>query len=179
LAPEEREPLTARDHIRLAHIEREAEGYLELGMSEQALRTLDRLGDAAQLSHRAQYLRGEALRDLGRHAEALQPLRRAAKADPDNVHVWLAMAWCHKRTDRIDLAIKAMERALEIEPSEALVHYNLACYLSLTGDKQRALTHLSRAVTLDSRYRMLAHEEPDFDPIRSDPGFQDLTSIIV
>jgi Flp pilus assembly protein TadD len=163
----------------LRQIEREAEGYLEFGMAEHALNVLGRLGKAAHLSPHALYLRGEALRELERHDEAIRPLRQAAKADPDNLHVWLALGWCHKRTARIDLAVRALDRALEVEPSEALVHYNLACYLSLAGDKERALTHLSHAVTLDARYRVLAHEEPDFDPIRSDPGFQDVTSIVV
>jgi hypothetical protein len=32
---------------------------------------------------------------------------------------------------------------------------------------------------MDPQFRQLAEHEPDFDPIRSDPGFQNLTSIIV
>jgi Flp pilus assembly protein TadD len=163
----------------LRQIEREAEGYLEFGMGEHALDALARLGKAANLSPHALYLRGEALRELERYDEALRPLRRAAKADPDDLHVWLALGWCHKRTARIDLAVRAMERALEVAPSEALVHYNLACYLSLAGDKERALTHLSQAVTLNARFRALAHDEPDFESIRSDPAFQKLTTIVV
>jgi len=171
--------VTARNQIRLRQIERHAEGYLELGMAEHALDVLDRLGDAANLSPHCLYLRGEALRELGRYEEALRPLRRASEADPDNIHVWLAIGWCHKRTARVDLAIKALDRALEGEPANALIQYNLACYLSLAGQKQRALAHLSQALALDSRYRTLVHDEPDFDPIRSDPEFQALTSIIV
>lgn len=171
--------MTARDQVRLKQIERHAEGYLELGMAQHALDALDQLGDAAGSSHRALYLRGEALRELERYEEALGPLRQAAKVDPDCIHGWLALGWCHKRTGRIELAVKALERALEVEPAHALVHYNLACYLSLAGNKQRALAHLSQALALDSNYRILVHDEPDFDPIRADPEFQALTSIIV
>jgi len=171
--------LKARDRIRLRRVEREAEGYLELGMGQHALEALDSLGKAVDFSPHLLYLRGEALRELGRYEKALEPLRRAAKVDPDSTHVWLALGWCHKRTGRIDLAVTALERALEAEPRDALVQYNLACYLSLAGNKERALAHLSQALSLDSGYRMLVHDEPDFDPIRSDPGFQELTSIIV
>ncbi|MHC4398233.1 MAG: TPR end-of-group domain-containing protein [Planctomycetota bacterium] len=171
--------MTARNRIRRKRIERHAEGYLELEMPQHALEALEELGEAVELSGRASYLRGEALRAMERYQEAVEPLRRASQLDPGNTHVWLALGWCYKRTARIDLAVEAMERATESEPSDALVHYNLACYLSLAGKKEKALAHLSQALAIDSHYRELAHEEPDFDPIRSDPEFQALTSIIV
>jgi tetratricopeptide (TPR) repeat protein len=170
---------TARNQIRLEQIERHAEGYLELGMAQHALDELDQLRVAAAGSPRALYLRGEALRELERYREALKPLRKAAKVDPDNTHVWLSLGWCHKRTGRVDLAVKALERALEVEPTEPLLQYNLACYLSLVGNKERALAHLSQALKLAPRYREMVHDEPDFDPIRSDPDFEALTRVIV
>ena len=116
---------------------------------------------------------------LERYDEALEPLGRAKAIDPDNVGVWLALGWCYKRTARIDRAVEALERASRVAPSDALVHYNLACYLSLAGDTPRALACLAQAIALDSRYRELVHDEPDFDPIRSDPEFIALTSIVV
>jgi Flp pilus assembly protein TadD len=122
---------------------------------------------------------GEALRAVGRYYDALEPLQRASQADPENIHIWLALGWCYKRTGRIDLAIEAMFSALAADPNEALLHYNLACYLSVGGEKNRALGHLSLALSLDPEYRRLIDEERDFDPIRADPDFQALTSIIV
>lgn len=165
-----------RDRIRVQHIEREAEGYLELGMPEHTLQVLQRLGGISEYSPHALCIAGEACRDLKRYAEALTYLDRAAEAEPENIRVRLAMGWCHKRTGQLGLAIRDMEAALEYEPNEAILHYNLACYLSLAGEKARALEHLSRALALDADYRNLIDSEPDFDPIRSDPDFQALTS---
>ena len=76
-----------------------------------------------------------------------------------------------QRTGRIDLAIDGLQRALAVEPDDALVHYNLACYSSLAGDKHCTLRHLARALALDPSYRRLIDGEPDFDPIRADPDF--------
>lgn len=164
--------------IRLRQIERQAEGYLELGLAQQAIDTLARLGGVEEYSPHALYLLGEALSALKKYEEALSPLGRAARSDPKNIRAWLALGWCHKRASRLDLAIRDMERALEVEPTEALLHYNLACYLSLAGQKERALVHLSKALVIDSNYRALVDSESDFDPIRSDPEFQALTSLI-
>jgi tetratricopeptide (TPR) repeat protein len=162
---------------RLRQMLREAEGYLELGLAQQSLDALARLGDPAGYGPHALYLMGEALKAQERYHEALGPLTRAAEGDPENLLIWLALGWCHKRTSRLDLAIQDMQFALRADPSEPLLHYNLACYLSLAGQKDRAITHLSKALAMDTHYRTMADAEPDFDPIRSDPEFQALTGV--
>ena len=158
--------------IHRARIEREAEGYLELGMPTHALQALGRLGDPTTFGSHALYLWGEGLRFQERYLEALLPLERAAKAAPGDVRVRVALGWCYKRTGRLDLAIDALEQASIIEPEQGLLRYNLACYLSLAGRKQRALRHLSRALAIDPAYRRLVETESDFDPLRADPEFQ-------
>lgn len=166
--------MSARDQVRQAKIRREAEGYLELGMPQHALDVLGRLGDPTALDGHALYLWGEALRTMHRYQEALLPLTRAARATPENVHIWFALGWCYKRTGQLKLAIRSLERVLAAEPGEALAYYNLGCYWSLAGDVQRAVDYLARALAIDPDYRRLVEGEPDFDPIRSDPGFQAL-----
>jgi tetratricopeptide (TPR) repeat protein len=167
-------PVSLRNRIRQAKIQRAAEGYLELGMPQHALETLARLGDPTGFDGHGLYLWGEALRAMERYREAVVPLTQAAEVAPENVHVWFALGWCYKRTGQINLAIHSLERVLAVEPSEALAHYNLACYWSLAGGRRRALEYLSRALQLDPDYRHLIDDEPDFDPIRSDPQFQAL-----
>jgi tetratricopeptide (TPR) repeat protein len=163
---------SAAGRIRRRKIQREAEGYLELAMPEQALQALGRLGAPANFNVDALYLWGEALRELQRPFEALVPLERAVRMAPEDIRVRMALGWCYKRTGRLDLAIDSLEHALTVEPDESLLHYNLACYLSLAGQKLRALRYLSQALKTDPVYRELVETESDFDPIRSDPEFQ-------
>ncbi len=153
----------------------EAEGYLELGMTDHALQTLQRRGALVHGSGRACYLLGEAFRELGRYEEALFPLERSAALVPDDIHAWLALGWCYKRTGQLSRAIGALEKAVHVDPSEPVLQYNLARYWSLARNRTLALRHLAKALELDCNYRDLVQEEPDFDPLRDDPQFQQLT----
>lgn len=157
----------------------EAEGYLELDMPRQALCSLERLGDRHVWESHAHYLQGEAFRSLEHYEQAVGSLLRARRDMPEMIELYISLAWCHKRSGRLDLAIETLEEALEVDPTEALLYYNLACYWSLAGRKAKVLKLLSKAFYLDGAYRDLVEEEPDFDPMRSDPDFIELTSVIV
>ncbi|HET9718575.1 MAG TPA: hypothetical protein VFP55_00705 [Solirubrobacteraceae bacterium] len=63
----------------------------------------------------------------------------------------------------------------DLEPS-ATLYYNLACAESLAGRSEEALEHLARAVTMDIKFRDLAAEDADFDPIRERPAFGGILS---
>lgn len=178
-ATEYENPVVKYERLQLERTLSEAEGYMELGMPEFAVAGLQRRGKLVHASARGCYLMGEALRDLGRYREAIYPLRRSVDLMPDDVRAWLALGWCYKRTGHLERAIEALEQALDFDPAEAVLHYNLACYWSLAHNRGRALDYLARALDMDSNFRDLVNEESDFDPLRSDPGFKMLTSVVV
>jgi tetratricopeptide (TPR) repeat protein len=99
--------------------------------------------------------------------------------ESENIAVRLALGWCYKRTKRLDLAIESLEEALAIDSSQAILHYNLACYWSLAGNVKLAVAYLAQSFELDSNYRDRVHEERDFDAIRRHPQFLALTAVIV
>jgi tetratricopeptide (TPR) repeat protein len=185
------------DYQRIIHQQaiREAEGYLDLamGLSEplqldqrlqdrlarRALRALARLDEDRKCHPLALYLTGQAYRVMQRFDEAVSPLTQAAQREPENIGIWLALAWCQKRIDRLDLAIESLENALAVESSEAILHYNLACYWSLAGNAKIALRYLAQSLSIDPSYRELVADETDFDPIRDLPDFQSLVGVIV
>lgn len=167
-----------RNRILLTRAIEEAEGYTELGMSEHALRALQRRGALVHGNGRACYLLGEALREMARYEEALVPLERSADLLPDDIHVLLALGWCYKRTGQLAKAIGALERAVRIDPGEAVLHYNLACYWSLARNRTLSLRYLSRALEIDANFRDILNDEPDFTSLRHDPQFIALASVV-
>jgi tetratricopeptide (TPR) repeat protein len=181
--------------FRRKQILREAEGYLDLitscaddftlrtevrdRLAQRALDTLIRLDVVSRERVEALYLRGQALRIMERYGQAIDELDQAAELDHDNIHVWLALGWCYKRTGRLDKAIESLEEALQVDDTQAIVHYNLACYWSLAKNVKWAVEYLERAFELDPSYRDLVAQEHDFDPIRGNPRFRELLTVIV
>lgn len=155
-----------------------AEGYTELGMYGHALDSLDKIQNADGAVFDVNFRRGDVLRHLGRHDEALVAFHRAFDENPDHVDLLMAMAWCYKRTNQLPRAITSMEQAYRIAPKQAVILYNLSCYWSLAGNKTQALSWLGRALRMDKAYRLLIEQETDFDPLRHDPDFQMLVGMV-
>jgi hypothetical protein len=64
---------------------------------------------------------------------------------------------------------------LEAHPDSSMLLYNVACAESLAGRTADALDHLARAVEQWDGGRAMASEDSDFDPIRDEPAFRELT----
>ena len=154
-----------------------ASGFLDLEMPEQALAELKpiEIDDLRPL----QWLRASALTQLERFDTAERIYRRMLNRKPDDIDAAVGRAWCLKRLDRLDEAIATLEKSVRLNPGEAILQYNLACYHALTTDKQNCLSRLGRAIRLDRSFAALVEEETDFDGIRTDDDFAALVSLAV
>jgi hypothetical protein len=68
-------------------------------------------------------------------------------------------------------AIAIAAEGLAEWPDHPTIHYQLACYHALAGDRTEALDHLRRAAAGDDRIGGWAKRDADFDSIRDDPRF--------
>ena len=164
----------ANERNKAERIAREAEGYYELQLFDDAIERADRLLESGHERLFAETLRAECLRSLERYEEGAKAYERVLKGEPANVSAWVGLGWCRKRSGRLDLAIEAMHSLLENRPNEAIGFYNLACYLCLNGEHDRALALLGKSFSIDSAYRRLAPLEDDFAALHNDPGFKRL-----
>jgi hypothetical protein len=64
---------------------------------------------------------------------------------------------------------------IEAWPGQGNLHYNVACCESLAGRTQDAIEHLREAIAIWEGCRYMARGDADFDPIRSEPAFRELT----
>lgn len=150
----------------------EAEGYLELGLFDQALERLQRLSGTQRFRLERALLSGSLYRERGDYATAVPSFEEALRQEPGNVPATIGLGWCLKRLGRLEQAIGPYVEAIKRQPNVGVLHYNLACYLSLLGRAEQALQALDRAFALDESFKELAGAESDFDPIKELPAFR-------
>lgn len=155
-----------------------ADGYLDLDMPDQALRVLSEVLDPGDDAFKYHFFRGQALRAKAEHRAALASYETALGLSPNDIDVLMGMAWCFKRTDQLDRSIEAMQIAHRFHPTEPVILYNLACYYSLAGNKQQALSWLGRALRMERSLANGIPDESDFDPLRNDPDFRRLLELL-
>ena len=66
-------------------------------------------------------------------------------------------------------AIETASEGLADWPEHPMLHYQLACYRALAGDRERAVEHLQIAYAGDERTRAWAAEDEDLASVREDP----------
>jgi tetratricopeptide (TPR) repeat protein len=69
-------------------------------------------------------------------------------------------------------AIEIAAEGLDQWPDHPVIHYQLACYHALAGDRDEALEHLERAAAADPRVKEWARTDDDFGAVRDDARFR-------
>lgn len=104
--------------VRIAKRLTQATGYIELGMTLQAMEVLDRAGALADtegllpLLSLVEMLRGVATRSHGRHQDVTAALAEAAERLPDmaSQSAWLALTACYRHSGDAEAAVNSLGR---------------------------------------------------------------------
>ena len=95
--------------------------------------------------------------------------------EPHGGEVWLPLQHLYEAGMYAEAADRGREE-IEAHPEYAVPLYNLACCESLAGRTSEAIEHLRLAIDRAERFRSLAAEDSDFDPIRDEPAFRELVA---
>jgi tetratricopeptide (TPR) repeat protein len=110
-------------------------------------------------------------RDLDTMIEFVEGLVRR---DPKYVDALQMLGDHYTQRGRFTEGLQVDERLAQLEPTNALVFYNLACSYSLTDQFDRAVLALDRAFDLGYRdFKWLA-KDPDLKKLRAQPVFKEL-----
>jgi tetratricopeptide (TPR) repeat protein len=106
--------------------------------------------------------------------EALRLLGAAKQLEPKSVEPYLISSEIFRAQSRWLVALKEADRAVDMDPNDAMSHYERACSLARLRRPKEALTALEKAIKLEEMYAGLLESEIDLKPLASLPGFKKL-----
>src|SRR3990170_991706 len=105
----------------------------------------------------------------GDYLEAARVDRMLCDSDPGNPQGWNSLGFDLLNAGDLTGAMEAYEQAVELEPTRASAHYNIARIAARMGDKSKAIDHFARAVEIQSDYVDRLDEDLDLRPLKDDP----------
>lgn len=101
---------------------------------------------------------------------------RLVAEKPDFLDALIPLAEVYTRKGFHEKGLEIDRRLAELCRTDPVVHYNLACSLSLTGQNKEAIRALKRAVRLGYRDFTYLRRDPDLKGLQGDPEFQTIFS---
>lgn len=99
-------------------------------------------------------------------------LEGVVRRDPEYVDALQILGDDYTRRGRFEDGLKIDQQLALVRPQDSLVHYNLACSYSLTGQTEMAVHALEKALTLGYRDFKWMSEDPDLEVVRQHPLYR-------
>lgn len=136
----------------------DANNAITLSNKSNALISLNRNEEAVAACHKALAVEPNlanawfnmscALRNLDRHEESLMAYEKAFRFDA-NISSWLGKGWLYLTLNKFDEAIRAYDRALEIDPTSLPAWCNRGMALSRLQRNVEAMQAFDQALVID------------------------------
>lgn len=147
--------------IALEHYINAAQGYLELGMTDEALSELDRVPPDQRMDEDAVQLRICILMQARQWERALEACDELRAAYPDSGLAYIHGAFCLHELGRTAEAVALLQDGPAALRREPIYFYNLGCYRAVLGDPDEAEKLLNTSFGMDEKFREIARQDPD------------------
>lgn len=157
-------PFPDRHHVNAA------EGWLDLGMADEAERELDQIPPVGAGHPMVLDLRWRICGARGQWEEAEQVAARMVVLAPDSPAGWIHRSFALHELRRTGEARAHLLKAAVLFPAHPILAYNLACYACAMGDLEDARDWLRRAAELKGKdeIRAMAADDPDLAALRDE-----------
>jgi tetratricopeptide (TPR) repeat protein len=144
---------------------RAVEGYIELGMYEEADFEIEQIDPAWPAVSRILALKLCIYAGMAKWRLMEAVAKKLADRNPDDAQWVIWRAFAAARGHSIEGAKKILIQALRTHPNDPRIHYALGCYESRLQHFFPAKRHLARAIQLDARLRLVALSDADLEPL--------------
>ena len=138
-------------------------GYFQLGMYQEANDEIETLPLVVQTASEVLGLRARIYEALGAWQLLLEVGDFLVRTWPEVSQHWLWLAYAIRACRTVGEAELLLLDSLRLHPSNATIHFYLACYMSQLGKLESALEHLTDAIDLDATVQDMY--DPDLDPL--------------
>lgn len=142
-----------------------AEGYLELGMPDDALVVLRALSVPQRMSRSALEVKLQAEIEAEHWNAGADTGRLLCLKDPEAPQFFIQAAHCLHETGDTAAARDWLLTGPTVLIDDPYFHYNIACYHAVLGEKGPAHSHLKRAVELDCDLHQAARDDEHLAPL--------------
>ena len=144
-----------------------AQGYVELGLYEEAREELSPLATA--LHDRVDVIEIALLCFMGRQrwAEALELALKLCEQEPVEPGGYIHAAFCLHELGKTAEAVDMLSRGPVALRTKPVYYYNMGCYHASLGHFEQSLAYLERAFEMDGDLRLHAKKDRDLDALRA------------
>lgn len=118
--------------------------------------------------------RGWAYIGLGNFKQALADLNKAAQMDPKNPHVYHLRAWAHNGLGNKRQTLEDFDTSLNLDQNNSWTLWNIATYYALSGEKEKSISALGKAIRINGTLRLKAKTDKSFQSLWNDADFKKL-----
>jgi tetratricopeptide (TPR) repeat protein len=106
--------------------------------------------------------------------EAAAAYQELVNQNPNDPVAWHRLGTSQIYLRKLPEAIKSLEQAIKVGGGAALDFYNLACAFALSGEKEKALNNLEKAINAGFTDKQQYETDSDLDSLRETERFKEL-----
>ncbi|MBI4389377.1 MAG: tetratricopeptide repeat protein [Nitrospinae bacterium] len=119
------------------------------------------------------YNEGNKAFKKGEWDEAVRNYKMALIHDPEIRQVYVNLSSAYLKMKLYGESLAALRTLESKDPSDPYLFYNYACYFSLTGEEERGLSSLKKAVALGYNNFADMERDPDLENLRNAPEYRE------
>jgi hypothetical protein len=128
-------------------------------------------GAAAEIFEQDYLLSAQGLAPDGpaRRTRNAMPMPQAKERVTGLLRDYFALAKSRSRPEIAPEFLTCFGQLADLAPDFGQAHYNVGCMNALLGNHQQAVAAVTKAISLDPKYRKVARKDPDLGSVRDDP----------
>ncbi|MEK9629543.1 MAG: tetratricopeptide repeat protein, partial [Nitrospinota bacterium] len=111
----------------------------------------------------------------GKFEEAITNYKKALHHNKSFKEAMINLSTAYMKNSNFETALETLEKGMTLDPKNPHIHYNYACYYSLTGHPEASLEKLKEAIEFGFDQFQQIKTDPDLENLRGSPEFKSWT----